>query len=610
MKKSRKILFFVNSFYLLLFCELNALTLKDSVVEVLKTNPIISERLKNYRATQQDLNIAESEYYPKLDFRAVAAYNTAGEIKDYADDSEYHHNVIDEEYRNYETSLTLTQNIFDGFGTMHKIDYQEARILAAAYNYLEKANDTAFKMVGAYIDLLRSHELTQIAVENVQINNDIYKKVKQLYKAGLTTESEVKKIESALLLAESNLIVQKNNTQDSEYTFKKVLGRMPEINNMQRPDFNIAMPESIERAAIYSVEHNPSLLVSRYNIKGAQALYEQRKKEYYPKVDFEASQFYNDVEKRNSFDSPDDRFRARLVLTYNLFRGGEDKANVQKHLSIINQEIAIKRDLKRQVIEGLELSWNAYEMIGRQLETLRKYSQYSKKTLELYKDEYDLGRRSLLDLLSSQNDLINAKTQIVTADYERLFAKYRILDAMGLLVVAVAGDVDAKELTSKVNLYTYAEAHEILDTAPVKLDADNDTIRDSIDLCDNSLVGDNIMPSGCKKLVRDNDADGVSDILDSCPATPKGVRVTQNGCAVDMDNDGVKDYADECLNTPIGIEIDAKGCGVDKDMDGVKDYKDKCLNTKIGEKVDARGCMTLLKTEKLIGNAIDKDGEK
>ncbi len=486
------------------------LTLKESVIEVLNTNPVVQERLKNYRATQQDLNIAESEYYPTIDLRATAGTNYAGKLYDH---------VANTNYTNYETSLQLTQNLFDGFGTMYKVDYQEARILAAAYHYVEKSNDSALKMTNAYLNVMRSYELLKIEKENVLINDDIYKKVKDLYDAGLTTASEVKKVESSLALARSNYIVQETNTHDTEYNFKRLLGRMPERSEMQRPNFDFPMPQSEERAALYAVDHNPSLLVSRYNIKGAQALWKQKKKDYYPKVDMEVSQFYNDAQKTNAFDQPDDRFRARLVLTYNLFRGGADSADIQKSVSSIDQEIEIKRDLKRQVIEGLELSWNAYENIGKQLQVLREYSAFSDKTLELYKEEYDLGRRSLLDLLSSQNDVINARSQITKAEYDYLFAKYRVLDAMGLLVMAVTGD-EAK-YTSQVNLYTNSEAKEILDTVPTKLDVDHDNISDNLDLCDNSLHGDNIMPDGCKKSAKDSNSTTMIEVQKQSSSTQK-----------------------------------------------------------------------------------------
>jgi adhesin transport system outer membrane protein len=581
-----------------------ALSLKESVSEVLRTNPIIIERLKNYRMTQQDLHVAESEYYPKIDLRAIAGYTSAGDTKDYATDDEYEHTVLDESYKHYETSLTLTQNIFNGFSTTHKVKYEEARILAAAYNYLEKANDTAFRMVDAYINLLRAYELAEISVKNMQLTKDIYNKVQYLYNAGLTTESELKKIESALLLASSNLTVKQNNAKDAEYSFKKVLGRMPEKSEIKVPDLNIKIPANIQKAALYAVEHNPSLLVAQYDVKGAEELYKQSKKGNYPSIDFEVSKFYNDVEERNSFDSPDDRFRARIVLNYNLYNGGLNKALTQKYVSKINQEVAIKAELKRQVIEGLELSWNAYEMIEEQLSTLKKFSKFAQETLVLYEHEYDLGRRSLLDLLSSQNDVINAETQIIGAKYDYLFSKYRILDAMGILVKSIVDEANSKELISKVNLYQETEdkSKEILDTLPIESDFDKDLVNDNFDLCDNSVSKSKVMKDGCKKLNEDSDNDNIPNILDLCPKTPKGVEVALDGCALDIDEDGISNYIDQCPNTPVDVDVDSKGCPIDSDLDGVADYKDKCLNTKIGEKVDKFGCTKNSKYTKTFKN--------
>lgn len=531
---------------------MHALTLKESVDEAIKTNPVVQERLKNYRATQQDLHIAESEYYPQLDFRASLGYNHAGHLKDLD-------NAVSGSYDGYSTALVLTQNLFDGFSTKHKVDYQEARTLAAAYSYVEKANDIAYKTTKAYLNVLQAHELLKNAKENVKSNESIYAKVQDLFKSGLTADSEVKKINSSLALARSNLVVRLNNVRDAEYSFRRLLGRMPEYREMEKPQLDIAMPDSIERAALYAINHNPSLLVSRYNIKGAQALYLQSQKEFYPKVDLEIDQYFNDQNKYLGWERPDDRFRAQIVLNYNLFRGGADKANIQKQISKINQEVEIKRDLKRQVIEGLDLSWDSYEMVARQLKDLQEYYQYSEKTLELFKDEYDLGRRSLLDLLAAQNDVFSAKSQIITAKYSLLLAKYRILDAMGLLPMAILGGT--QEFTSNVNLYQDdTEAKEVLDTLPISLDADKDNIVDNEDLCDNSVELDKIMPYGCKKQFRDSDGDGVADTHDKCPLTPKEVNVSSDGCALDLDKDGVKDFEDKCPNTPFGYDVDKDGC--------------------------------------------------
>jgi len=519
----------------------------------------VQERLKNYRATQQDLSVAESEYYPSLDLRASAGVAKQGMYKD-GTDRDWNHNVPENSYGMYDSSLVLTQNIFEGFSTMNKVDYQEARILAAAYNYVEKANDIALQMTTAYINVIRAYELLQNSRESVSINEEIFQRVKDLYDGGLTTESEVKKIESVLALSRSNLTAQKNNTKASEYTFRRLLGRMPDINELVRPDFDTPMPQSIQRAALYAINHNPSLIVSNYNIKGAQSLYKQQQKEYYPKIDIEISQNYRDYQSQPAIEIADDRFQAKVVMSYNLFRGGADAATIQKNVSLVNQEVEIKRELKRQVIEGLDLSWNAYTMTQEQLKDLRDYNRYSQETLELFQEEYDLGRRSLLDLIFAQNDVINSRSQIITAEYDYVLAKFRILDAMGLLPLALLGDT--KEFTAKVNLYADADTSEVLDTLPVGFDVDRDNVLDDQDLCDNSLLENNIMPYGCKKMINDSDRDGVVDELDKCSDTPLGVKVSPDGCPLDSDMDGVPDYLDECPDTPLGHEVDTKGCSI------------------------------------------------
>lgn len=509
---------------------LQALTLKESVLEALDTNPVVQERLKNFNETQQDLEIAKSEWLPSLDYRATFGRNEAGNLKDGTTESSYNHNVIDESYNHYTQSLKLTQNIFNGFSTTHKIDYQKARILGAAHHYLENANDIAFQMVGAYLDVVRSYQLLQNAKDNVVINEKIYKDVQSLYDQGLTTKSEMTKIYASLSLAKSNLVVQKNNSVDKEFRFKRLLGRDADISSFTLPTLNYAMPESKERATMYAIQNNPSILVSNFNIKGAQALYKEKQSKFLPTVDLEVEQVFNDINKRNNFDMPDDRLKAYVVLSWNLYKGGAHTADIQKSRSTINKEVELQRDLKRQTIEGLELSWSAYEMLGQQLEELYKYYEYSQETLESYQSEYELGRRTLLDLLSAQNDLVNSKSQIINAQMDKLFAQYRILDAMGLLVNAVVED---EKTYDKIVSPTLKPFEVIKDELPVKLDVDNDGIVDSLDICDNSKNNDDIAPYGCSSKEEDSDLDGVPNSKDKCPDSIFGETVDANGCSVE-----------------------------------------------------------------------------
>ncbi|QOG11365.1 TolC family outer membrane protein [Arcobacter sp. FWKO B] len=502
-------------------CKLEALTLKESVAEALITNPIVQERLKNFRETQQDLNIAQSEYLPVLDLKSSFGTNSGGNLKS---------NTENSSYQNYTNSLKLTQNIFNGFSTSHKVDYQKARILAAAYNYLENANDVAFQMVEAYLDVIRAYKLLQNAKESVAINQNIYNNIQELFDSGLTTKSETTKVYASLSLAKSNMIVQENNAIDKEFKFKRIFGRNINVWEMEMPSLDMVMPESIQRATMYAIQNNPSVLVSEYNIQSAQALYKEKKSSFYPKVDFELEQLYNgNRNKENRYDQTDDRLKAYVTLNWNLYRGGADKAAIQRTRSTIHKEVESKRDIKRQTIEAIELSWSAYHMIANQLNELYRYYEYSKETLESYQQEYDMGRRTLLDLLSVQNDLINSKSQIINAETDRLFAQYRILDAMGILVSTIAGDTEAY---SSMTLPVEKPFYVTEDSLPINLDRDGDGIVDSLDICQSSVEEENIMPYGCVKGPLDSDYDGVPDMYDMCPDTKFGAVVDEKGCEI------------------------------------------------------------------------------
>ena len=475
-----------------LLASLNAQDLPSTVKEVLSTNPVILERLKNYNAIKQDVISAKSGYYPKLDL-------VLGAGRESTDRSNGANNAPDTDFdfTVYQNSLTLTQNIFKGFETTYQVEQQENRAISSAYSYVEKVNDTAFDMLNSYIQVMKNTELLQTAKENVDINQEIFVKVKKLFDSGLTTLSEVNKIESSLALAKSNYVVQENTLLDVTYNMQRILGRMMDPALMVEPSFDTELPNSLEEAAQFAMQNNPSLLVSTYNVKLAQAAYKEKQAPFYPQLDLEVSQSMN--KNLSAAEGNEDKFRAMAYLKYNFFNGFSDTAALQKSVSQIHQENQSKNDLRRQVIEGMNLSWASNTKLSQQLIHLQDYQKFSKKTLTLYSKEYDLGRRSLLDLLSAQNDLIGSKSQIINTKYSILFAKYRILDAMGTLVSTILGNTDI--VYSNVGLVN-AKALE-QDTLPIKLDMDNDLIVDDKDICSNSLPSDMKSIYGCKNVLTD-----------------------------------------------------------------------------------------------------------
>ena len=135
-------------------------------------------------------------------------------------------------------------------------------------------------------------------------------------------------------------------------------------------------------------------------------------------------------------------------------------------------------------------------------------------------------------------------------------------------------------------------------------DADGDGVTDNLDRCPGTPAGDRVDATGCS-LPKDADGDGVIDPNDKCPNTPAGTVVDATGCPKDSDGDGVIDATDKCPNTPAGTPVDATGCPKDSDGDGVTDTLDRCPNTPVGTSVDTQGCAVDLDGDGVI-NATDK----
>lgn len=462
---------------------LNALTLKEALDDALTTNPVILERLKNYDKTVYDLKIANAGYSPTLDFISKIGYEHSYD--------RYSDSFQKDGFHTYQNSLILTQNLFNGFGTKYKIEFEEARVMAAAYNYVEKTNDIAFKVIKEYLNVLKYSELYDIEKENILLTKDILNKTKELSNAGSGLLSDVKKVDSSLQLAEFNFLTQENNLMDAEFNLGKLLGERVDHSNLSLPIFTYQLPSTMDEATTHSIQYNPSLIVTNYNIKTSKAALEQSKSNFMPTLDFELAYNFN----RNTSDTVghERNYTALLVFKQNLYKGNADVENVKKNRLNIMQEHEIQKEIKRQIIEGLQLSWTAYTMVEKQLIFLNSYKQESKATLDLYRQEFEDGSRTLIDLLTAQDDYISSRSKLLTATYDLLFAKFRVLDAMGEMVNTLFTQ-DAQKYYKPIN----ANYNQISNPEALQLkDRDSDNVSDDVDLCDNTKLGFKVDMFGC-----------------------------------------------------------------------------------------------------------------
>lgn len=407
-------------------------TLDEMLVEVIQKNPYIQEKLHQYESIVHEVDMSKSGYLPTLDLTAKSGRKN---VRKWSDPSEK------DVYNESEVSLKLVQNIFNGYGTEHATQRDIERTKAAYYKYVEVTQDKMKEATRAYIDYIKYYNMFLVTQSNVKIHEKIQQKIQERFDRGYGRKSEIERVKGRLSLAISNNVSAKSNFLDSKIKFEKALGRSVEVASLVMPEFKYQLPKTLDDAMKKAVENNPSIIVSNHDIEIAKENIGYTKRNNYPKIDLEleASRFNN---KNASTDDNERDYSAMLVMNYNLYNGGNDVAEQTKYKKLLNYEYAHKNKLLSDLKESLDLSWNSYTMLNEQLKYQKDYQSYTQTSKDAYFEEFQLGRRSLIDLLDIQDELNSIKMQLINNQYDILSSKYRIIDSTGELYQDFAKNIN------------------------------------------------------------------------------------------------------------------------------------------------------------------------
>jgi adhesin transport system outer membrane protein len=123
-----------------------------------------------------------------------------------------------------------------------------------------------------------------------------------------------------------------------------------------------------------------------------------------------------------------------LVLRWNLFRGGSDRAQerafAERRYAAIDTAANARRDVEEKVAVALYAKATSEERLA----YLQEHANLSLEVLDSYKQQLDLGRRTLLDVLNAENEVFTARSNLAAGRYDDLFNQYAVEAAKGTLV--------------------------------------------------------------------------------------------------------------------------------------------------------------------------------
>ncbi len=192
------------------------------------------------------------------------------------------------------------------------------------------------------------------------------------------------------------------------------------------------LPKSLSEALGVARTSNPQIQAAKSKVDEARALIKKARSEFYPKLDFEllGRQGYD----LDGVPGRESEWRAELVMKWNVFKGGIDRANVQEQLRVTDEERHGLHRAHREIEQEVRLAWERRRQQSRRYAHLKDQLASTLRLRDSYSEQFKVGDRSLLDLLDNQNTLYGAQIGTETAQKALQLAEYRIHFATGMLL--------------------------------------------------------------------------------------------------------------------------------------------------------------------------------
>lgn len=396
----------------------HAETLQDAVTFMLKSNPDVRAQYYNRMAREKEVRQAKAGYLPTIDVSVSGGLDRQ-------------HEPFYDTLWPASSVVSVRQNVFRFFGTQSEVERQEARVRSQSYLLHGSAENNALLSSRVFLNVLRYQELYELAQENLTNHRRILDQVKLRSESGVDRRADLDQVMGRVALAQSNVAAAQANLTDSSTEYQAVIGHLP--GDLVKPGFaGAALPKTLEEAEQLAVENNPTLKSAKADVEARNSQHETAKSQLYPSLDVALD--YKWQKDTENIPGRRENFLAMATISFNILNGGWNKARLGQTTYEIYEAQEIAENTKRQTVQSIRLSWEANRTATERVAFLEEYVKAGGQTAEAFAAQWNIGRRTMFDLLDTQAEHINARASLVNAKYDMMYSEYRILNGMSRLI--------------------------------------------------------------------------------------------------------------------------------------------------------------------------------
>lgn len=412
-----------------------ATTLADALALAYKTNPQLRAQQAALRAADENIIAARSVMLPTLN--QTVTYSRTIDWTRYSNTTFFP--------RNPTTTLTLNTalsvRLWDGGVTKNSIESARMNVLAARQALRSLEQQILLLTVQAYMNVRRDQQFVRLAQNNVRVLREQVRAARDRFEVGEVTRTDVSQTEARLAASVSQLEVNRGALQRSINSYIAVVGSAPK--DLRAPPPPPKIPSSPEAAEKLALRQHPDLMQAQFNAKSAEFRYIATTGNRNPVITGSLSHTLGgNIGAQNPST---DQLTGSIVGTWSIYQGGKLDSDRRQNLALYQQTLGQVQQTGYTVRQNVNDAFTALRTATAAIRANREAVRAAQVAYEGVLEEAKLGARTTLDSLDAEQELLSARSNLVTSNRDQYVATYQVLAAVGLLT--------AKHLNLGVDIY-------------------------------------------------------------------------------------------------------------------------------------------------------------
>jgi outer membrane protein len=429
-----------------------AQTLEIALRQAYENNPQLNAQRAILRQTDEGVPQALSGYRPRVSATASLGSQYLDSLTKVGTPPLY--STLSGTNAPRSVGLSATQTLYNGFQTANRTRAAESQVLAGRETLRLLEQQVLLDAATAYMNLLRDSAILETQRRNVEVLQEQLRQTRDRFDVGEVTRTDVAQSESRLAAGRSQLLAAEANHNTSQAAYRRVIGVEPGRLAPGSP-VDRFLPTNLRGAIERGQAENPSVTASMYGVDVAQLQVKVAEGALYPTLTVTGT-----VQK--SYETTLTQlqtFNASVIgqLTVPIYQGGGEYSTIRQSKELLGQRRLDLDTQRDQARANVVQSWGQLQAAKAQIEATQAQVTAAEIALNGVREEARVGQRTTLDVLNAQQELVNARVALVTAQRDRVVASYALLSATGRLSVKVLG-VRVTPYDPRVHYYQVRDA--------------------------------------------------------------------------------------------------------------------------------------------------------